>query len=299
VNQDHDLDDHDGVAIELSVVIPAFNAADTIGAQLEALSAQTWDGEWEVVIADNGSTDETAEVVADKASRDSRIRLIDAGAVSGASYARNAGVEAARGSSIAFCDADDVVADGWIGAVGDGLRAHDFVTGPQEHESLNPDWSWGIFGTRSATELQTFEGIFAFGPTANLGVRRTAFDRIGGFDLSINPYEDLDFCLRSWLAGTRLIFLHDAVVHYRYRSSFRALWKQCVSYGTAAPAIAKALAAADRPRPSRWVGIKRWVWLVRHLPSIRTRHGQARWLVVAGTSLGRVLGSVRSRSLML
>ncbi len=285
--------------IELSVVIPAFNAASTIGKQLEALTAQTWDGLWEVVVADNGSTDVTAEVVERFAAADSRIRLVDAGAASGASFARNSGVEAARGASIAFCDADDLVGHGWVPAMGQALREYALVTGPQEFERLNPPWLWGLYGTKHATELQTFDGIFPFGPSANLGVQRRAFEAIAGFDVSMHVGEDIDVCLRLWLEGIQLVFLPDAVVHYRYRQDLRSLWKQAVRYGASAPAIAKSLADAGRERPSRWAGAKRWIWLVRHLPSLRTPAGRARWIVVAGTSLGRILGSVRHRQVML
>ena len=286
-------------SIELSVVIPAFNADATIGEQLEALTAQAWAGEWEVVVADNGSTDETARIVERFALADSRIRLVDAGEVSGPSFARNHGVEASRGTSIAFCDADDVVSDSWVRSMGEALREQAFVTGPQEFESLNPEWLWGIYGTRPAKELQTFEGIFPFGPGANLGVRRGDFESAGGFDCSMHTGEDIDVCLRLWLEGIQLMFVPDAVVHYRYRQDLRSLWKQAVSYGTTAPAIAKSLAEAGREYPSSWAGAKRWIWLVRRLPSLQTPSGRARWIVVAGTSLGRVVGSIHHRRVVL
>lgn len=288
-----------GDMIELSVVIPAFNAALTIGEQLEALVAQTWAGSWEVVVADNGSTDETARIVEHFASAHSRIRLIDAGAVPGASHARNCAVHAARGTSIAFCDADDIVSDRWVSSMGEALREHVFVTGPQEFKRLNPEWLWGVYGARPAKELQIFEGIFPFGPSANLGVRRNVFDEIGGFDIAISPYEDIDVCFRLWLDEVRLVFVPDAVVHYRYRQDLRSLWKQAVSYGSAAPAMSKKLARARRETPSRWIGIKRWLWLVRRAPSLRTRAGRARWIVVAGTSAGRLVGSARVGQLVL
>jgi glycosyltransferase involved in cell wall biosynthesis len=49
------------LAIELSVVIPAFNASMTIADQVRALRKQQWDGEWEAIVVDNGSVDDTAE----------------------------------------------------------------------------------------------------------------------------------------------------------------------------------------------------------------------------------------------
>jgi glycosyltransferase involved in cell wall biosynthesis len=290
-------DDHDQ-PIDLSIVIPAFNAAETLDQQLEALLTQEWSGRWEVLVANNGSTDGTTQVVERLARLDPRVRLIDASASSGASYARNCGIAAARASSIAFCDADDVVAEGWVAAIGSALREHPFVTGPQEYERLNPPWLWGLYGTLPAHQLQTFEGIFPFGPTANLGVRRSALDGVGGFDVSIDRYEDIDLCLRLWLAKVPLVFVPDAVVHYRYRQDLRSIWTQSIAYGAAAPAIARRLAAHRRPTPSRWRGLRRLLWLMRNAPRVRERRYRARWVVVAGTSIGRVKGSIRARWLV-
>lgn len=290
---------NDDEAVELSVVIPAFNAAATIGDQLDALLAQDWSASWEVIVADNGSTDDTAHVVRTMATTHPRLRVVDAGGRPGPSYARNCGVRAANGSSIAFCDADDVVADGWLAAIGGALREHRLVTGPQEYERLNPSWTWGVYGTRPARALQTFDDIFPFGPTANLGVRRDHFDDVGGFDAAMNTAEDLDFCLRSWLTGVSVVFVPDAVVHYRYRCDVRSLWRQALSYGATTPVIARKLAEHDQATPSRWAGAKRWIWLIRRLPTLRDRAGRARWVVVAGNAVGRVIGSARARWFML
>jgi GT2 family glycosyltransferase len=284
---------------ELSVVIAAFQAASTIGAQLEALRTQVWDGAWEIVVVDNGSTDGTPAVVGAAATRDARIRLIEASELRGAAFARNAGVEHALGESILFCDADDVVAGGWLPAMAEALRTHEFVTGPQEYETLNPEWMHGAFGTRTAHELQHFSGIFPFGPTANLGMRRTLFDSIGGFDTTFMVGQDVELCLRAWLAGAELQFVEAAVVHYRYRQDLRSLWRRARQYGSVAPAIARRLATAGRPTPRRMRGLRNWVWLVRHIPTLRTQSGRGRYLVVAGGVIGRLSGSVRHRRLLL
>lgn len=286
-------------SIELSVVMPAFNAASTIGAQLDALQSQEWSGSWEVVVADNGSTDNTVAIVSARAATDSRIRLIDAGEVRGASHARNSAIAASTGTSIAFCDSDDVVGDRWVAAMGSVLRDYPFVTGPQEYVLLNEPWLHGVYGTRPATELQLFADIFPFGPTANLGISRELFERLGGFDRSIAVYEDLELCLRAWLAGVDLQFVPEAMVHYRYRSSMRGLWKQAVSYGAATPDIARRLKVAGRLRPPPWRGVKNWLWLLRRLPSLRSQAGRAKWVVVAGGCAGRLRGSIRARHLTL
>ena len=285
--------------VELSVVIAAYNAATTIGEQLRAVLAQRWDGVWEVIVAENGSTDGTRRVVEQIARGDGRVRLVDAADRRGAAHARNCGVAAAHGELIAFCDADDVVGDAWLAAMGGALRIAPFVTGPLDHERLNPPWLWGIYGHAPARDLQWFAGIFPFGPTANLGVQRKVFTELGGFDTSVEVYEDLDLCLGLWLRDVPLAFVPDAKVYYRYRADLRQLWRQAHAYGAARPAIARRLAEAGRSVPPRWSGLRNWVWLIRKLPTLRSRAGRARWVVVAGGAMGRLGGTVRHRHVAL
>src|SRR5688500_9296124 len=97
-----------------SVVVPVRDGAATIGEQLAALAQQDFPGSWEVVVADNGSRDGTADVVRSFRDRLPGLRLVDASARPGASHARNAGAAAATGEVLAFCDADDVVDPGWL-----------------------------------------------------------------------------------------------------------------------------------------------------------------------------------------
>lgn len=280
---------------ELSVVMPALDAADTIGDQIAALRHQSWDGAWELLVVDNGSTDATVETVDVAADGDRRIRVIDGRARPGPAAARNLGVREAAGTTIAFCDADDQVGEDWLGSVSAALRESGLVTGPLALDRLNPAWNRDAHGQEMATGLQSFAGIFPFGATANLGVRRDVFDHLGGFDESITVGEDIEFCLRAWLAGYELVFVPDAVVHYRLRTTVAALWHQSVSYGAATPSIARRLRDARRPTPPRVRGAKNVIWLARKLPTLRTRRGRARWVVVAGGLVGRVRGSVTHR----
>lgn len=284
---------------ELSIVIPAFNAAATILDQLQALAGQQWAPGFEIIVADNGSTDETAVLVGAFAASRPFVRLITAAEQRGPSYARNAGVSRARGHLVAFCDADDMVGDQWVSAMGEGLLRSVAVTGPQDQQQLNPPWLRNVYGSALATGAQTFAGIFPFGASANLGVRRETFLRFGGFDASLSVGEDIDLCLRLWHGGIELEFAPMAVVHYRNRTSMAALWKQAVRYGAAAPMIARRLAALHRSTPPAWRGLKNWVWLLRRLGSLRSKAGRARWVVVAGNATGRLLGSIRHRHLYL
>jgi glycosyltransferase involved in cell wall biosynthesis len=284
--------------VDLTVVIPMHDAEATIGAQLEAILAQRWPGAWEVVVADNGSRDSGPAIVRALHPRDRRVRLVDASDVPGASHARNVGVANARGAAVAFCDADDLVAPGWLAAMGEGLRRVPAATGPQERGALNPSWSVGAHGDAGDGD-RWFAGIFPFGPSANLGIRRALFQQLGGFDERLHVGEDIDLCLRLWESGYELAQLPDAVVHYRHRSTLLDTFRQAIAYGTSGPMIVARLARGGHPTPSRLAGVRSWLWLVRRLPTLRTQHGRARWLVVAGRSIGRIAGSIRHRTLYL
>lgn len=92
-----------------SVVIPVYNAENTIGAAIASLQAQSL-GDWEALIVDDASTDRSLEVVLALAAADQRLRVIHdmhQDAFRGVSVARNTGIDHARGQYIAFLDADD------------------------------------------------------------------------------------------------------------------------------------------------------------------------------------------------
>ena len=124
----------------MSVVIPCLNAAATIGVQLEALAGQSWEGEWEVIVADNGSTDGSREIVESYRGRLPGLQLVDASDRRGQAHARNLGAAAATGDAFLFCDADDEVAPGWLAALGRALAEHEFVACRYDNETLNPAW---------------------------------------------------------------------------------------------------------------------------------------------------------------
>lgn len=284
---------------DLSVVIAARDVAPTIDAQLSALTAQEWDHSWEVLVVDNQSTDETAAIVEEWAAKYGFIRLVEAPERPGQSYARNVGFQLARSENVAVCDADDVVAPGWVAAMGNALFEHEFVAGPLELDQLNPPWLAGSRGRSLERQLATFHGIFPYASGCNFGLRRSWWERAGGFDETFPPTEDMELSLRLWRLGVRLQFVPGAVVHYRYRQGPRALWRQGRAYGSNRPRLCRRLRDLGVKPPSRLAGWRSWVWLVVHLPSVRTAQGRAVWVWVAANRLGQVEGSIRHRTVYL
>lgn len=288
--------------MDLCVVVPAHNEERSLGDQLRALLAQRWGGDWEVVVVDNGSTDGTGALVERLAQDHPRLRLVRATERADQSYAANCGVAATTAAAVAFCDADDIVAEGWVAAMGDGLAEHDVVTGPNELDRLNPRWLAETRGRSIEQPVGSFAGIFPVVRGNNYGVRSEVWERIGPLSESFARravLADVEFSLRCWLDGIEIVGLPGAVVHYRYRSAPRALWRQGWSYGLHRPKIARLLRLAGKPRPPRFGGWRSWVVLLASVPGAVTAHGRARLAWMAGNRLGQLAGSIRYRTLML
>jgi glycosyltransferase involved in cell wall biosynthesis len=278
---------------ELSVVIPVRDAAASIGDQLDALLDQEWQHPWEIVVADNGSRDETRAIVTRYATEDPRVRLVDASDRPGVAHCRNVGIREARADAIVMCDADDVVAPGWLRAMGEGLRAYELVTGPLDVTTLNPEWVLETRGHAIESGPGQFLGIFEFAHSCNFGVRRDVIDRCGGFDETLAAGEDVELSGRLWRAGVKLVYLDDAVVRYRYRTTVRGLWRQARSYGQVRPALLRRVGEAGVAVP-RDRALRSWAYLVRNVGLLGNRAGRAKWVWVAGGNVGRLEGAVRA-----
>jgi glycosyltransferase involved in cell wall biosynthesis len=284
----------------LSVVIPCHNVESTIAEQLDALLAQEWSGEWEVVVVDNRSTDGTRTIVSELTVYHPRLRIVEAMERQSIAYARNTGIRSARFDSIAICDGDDVVGSGWVAAMGEALVEHELVAGRLDVHHLNPPW---LAATRGSTigGVSTFNDAFARVPGCNHGLRRRVWEKLGGFDESfsnLETVEDMDFSLRAWQAGIEAWHAPEALVFYRYRTDARSLWRQGRSYGRGRVRIARWLRAAGHPVP-RFPGWKSWLWLVLSAPAAVTPRRFKAWLWVAANRLGHVDGSLRYRILHL
>lgn len=285
--------------MELSIIVPAHNEERHVVDQMEAILAQDLDVDWEVIVVDNNSTDNTASLVQESAQRSSRLRLVQASEQCDKSYALAAGVANSSAELLVFCDADDIVAPGWLAAMADGLKSHEVVTGPNELDALNPSWLANSRGRSGDDAVGTYAGIFPCIRGNNFGLHRSVWDSVGPFHVDFYPVEDIEYSYRCWTNGIEIVGLPDAVVHYRYRDSSSALWRQGLAYGSHRPLIAKLLKEAGKPTPPRFSGWKSWAMLVVKIPMLTTRSGRSSWLWIAGNRLGQLVGSIRYRTMML
>lgn len=224
--------------VKLSVILPCLNCESVISTQLSALEQQRCDQPWEIIIADNGSTDKTLDIVHKYQSRMPHLRVVDSSARPGAGAARNLAVPLAKGDYIVFCDADDEVCPGWLQALANALNNHYLVAGTLDLLKLNEAWripDHHHFGTRVSPHTETLPYRHAphlrHAPAANLAIHKDLHSKIKGFDESIVFNQDMDYCLRLQQLGYPLTFVPEAVINYRLRHSMAETYRQMYRWG--------------------------------------------------------------------
>ena len=188
----------------VSMIVPAYNAERFLGETLEGAVAQTYTPV-EVIVVDDGSTDATSEVAARFGVRVLRQSN------GGRSAARNAGIAAARGAFLAFCDADDVSMPTRIESQMTYLAEHPElgVAGCMLEIFMDP----GVPRPRWVRP-QDLEPHHAL-QTSTLLVRRELFETIGSFDTSYDSGEEHQWLSRAIDAGVKIGSVDEVLVRYR------------------------------------------------------------------------------------
>jgi glycosyltransferase involved in cell wall biosynthesis len=283
----------------VSVVVPAFDAATTIDDQLAALEGQDYDGDWEIVVADNGSRDGTPDLVRGWSARLPQLRLIEVVDGRGQAPARNGTVAAGRGDLLAFCDADDVVTRSWLRALVEAALTSDAVGGGIDPHRLNDPvavaWRMRLVAD---DHLSTALDFLPFSQLANLAVWRDAFDHVGGIPPYDGAGEDVAFSWRIQLAGFRLTYAPEAVVHYRLRSDLVGTFRQWHHYGIASARLYREFRPVGVERRSLLEPSLRWLGLVRDITHpFRGAVLRGKWMVRLAYLSGAIRGAIRYRVL--
>ncbi|MHB1614937.1 MAG: glycosyltransferase family 2 protein [Actinomycetes bacterium] len=278
----------------VSVIIPVRDAASTLGAQLDALARQTYPGQWELVLADNGSRDASGQIARSYLDR-LPLRIVDAGQHPGSAHARNVGVAAARGELLAFCDADDLVDPRWLEELAEAARSYDLVGGVGvcfvgEHPES------------STVALSRMPGLLGgsrlpFAAGCALGVWRDVLTAVGGWDDRFLTSEDVDLSWRVQQAGYHLGAADKALVFRRERATLAGLVRQRFRYG---------LGDAQTIAVHHAAGVRQWSWrraawvpyvLSLGLPRLVAGPPGPRRETIGSLAqiVGRLVGSVRYR----
>lgn len=210
-------------ASKFSVVIPAYNVSLYIADCLNSVLAQS-ETDFEVLVVDDGSTDDTAQIVS--TFEDPRVRLIQR-PNGGLAAARNTGIRAAQGDLVAFLDADDRWCPGKLAAHRQVLEAD-----PQISVSYDQSAFIDVHGQRNGLKMArtraalTHEVLLLknyLGNGSTAVVRRSILEQVGGFDEDLRRFVDHELWVRLTFQGHRFQFIPHVLTEYRvHASSFTA-----------------------------------------------------------------------------
>ncbi|MGE0448552.1 MAG: glycosyltransferase [Vicinamibacterales bacterium] len=213
----------------ISVVVCAYNAADTLEDCLTALERLTYP-DYEVVLVNDGSRDRTSEI----AHAHERVRVIDI-PNGGLSAARNVGLANATGTIVAYTDADTRVDPDWLTFLVQPFLTSDVVGsgGPNVVPADDPPIAQCIARAPGGpTHVLLDDRIAEHVPGCNMAFRRDALLAIGGFNaIYLRAGDDVDVCWRLQARGGKIGFAAAALVWHHHRSSIAAYWRQQVGYG--------------------------------------------------------------------
>lgn len=186
----------------VSVVIPAYNAAWCLPRSVESVLSQTF-RDLELIVVDDGSTDETGKVLGALAGDIRVVRKPNGGL----SSARNVGIAAAEGRYIAFLDADDWWLPEKLGRQVELMEARPELVFCSTSTAVRtpeggtlPDWRCGG-GAGTHLERIFSANAYVAGSGSAVVARREAFSRVGGFDESLRSLEDIDMWMRLATLG--------------------------------------------------------------------------------------------------
>ena len=180
----------------ISVVIPAYNRADRIGRALDSVREQTYEN-WEVIVVDDASTDDTAEVVQRHAEVDPRIRLIRHETNRRAQAARNTAIRASKGEWIAFLDSDDWLLPESLALRLEAALRENVSVVHSEYYIITDNAPMQPKGVRPLCGYVYPQLLQCQGPGfPALLVKKTALERIGMLDETIRRFQEWETSIR-------------------------------------------------------------------------------------------------------
>ena len=218
-------------APSVSVIVCSYNGGRTLARCLESLGKINYPS-YEVILVDDGSTDNTAEIAA----RYPNVRYIHQ-SNHGLSHARNTGAAAAKGDVFVYTDSDCMADPDWLYYLIGTLTSGDYggVGGP----NVSPPARNAIQAVVAAapggpSHVLLTDTIAEHIPGCNMAFYRWAFENIGGFDPEYHKAgDDVDFCWRLQQAGYVIAFSPTAIVWHHRRFTLREFLKQQQGYGEA------------------------------------------------------------------
>ncbi len=231
--------------MDVAVVIPVGSIDAAFGEQVRRVLAQTEVSLSDVVLSVNSTQASVVKGVRSvvDACGDTRLRIVDSIDRRGAAHARNVGAAATSCPAIGFCDADDLVHEGWLSALVAGLGEFHAVSG--DVIDVFPDERMRYwYPSTTAGALNRFLGK-PYLLTGNLAIRREAFEAVSGFDEGLTRCEDIAISWSLLRAGCSIGYAKGAVIDYRHRAGMLAMLRQHYSYGRGMSEVLRAFGTPE------------------------------------------------------
>ena len=229
---------------QFSIIIPVYNRPQEIEELLQSLTQQTFGDPFEVVVVEDGSSQNCNEIIENYKERLNIQYFLKEN--TGAGQSRNFGMQQAKGNYFIILDSDVLLPKKYLQKVYDGLTlsyTDAFGGADAAHFSFS---SMQKAITYSMTSVLTTGGIRGkknsvgkFQPRSfNMGLSKKAFEATNGFS-ELKYGEDIDLTFRLWKGGFDTQFIENAFVYHKRRSTIKQFYNQTFNFGTARPLLNK------------------------------------------------------------
>lgn len=207
----------------VSIIIPNFNRASYLKESLESVVNQNYT-HWEVLVVDDGSSDESKKIVANLIKEDARVKWIERkGNLKGASVCRNLGIKEASGDFVVFLDSDDLLASHCLEQRLEIMNKNpelDFAVFKMQFFENAPGDDQRLWNLKNKeSELQRFLKLDAVWQTSGPIWKREALLKIGGFNPHLACWQDIDIHLKALFANLNYKLCYDLPVDCYYRKN--------------------------------------------------------------------------------
>ncbi len=225
-----------------SIIIPSYNRADELAELFETIEKLNFPPDrFEVVVADDGSTDSTPQFIEQAVSRFSFQLGYFTQHKKGPGAARNLGMEKAKGDFFIFIDSDVLLPEDWLKNIDESLQQEqaDAFGGPDTYlDSFSPllkaiNYTMTSFITTGGLRGKKGKKLAKYYPRSfNMGLSKKLWKKIGGFHPRFYG-EDIEFSHRIINSGARVIFIESAFLYHKRRTNLTKFFRQVYRMGSA------------------------------------------------------------------
>lgn len=216
----------------LSVIIPVYNDPSGLKDTVEGILQTRFDGELEIVIVDNNSTDDTYDVAQSYAARHDRVHAVVEDDIQSSYAARNTGIDHATGDVLVFVDADITMDPDWLDTIATEIDDEDYLTYDVKVYVPDGEDTWvARYNEHTSFPIEEYAKERDFGGGGCIAVRREVFEDVGRFNHRLISGGDAEFGHRVAASGRDIRFTPKTRVYHPARTSLRSQIKKEIRVG--------------------------------------------------------------------